>query len=148
MRSQTAPISASGAAGYNVLCGYDVRGLQLYARFSSDSGAGITNTYDGFGRLRLSSSNIGGVTRNVTSDYNAHGNRTRITLPDGAWFEHAYDRFDRLIHLSRSSQTQASLGRRGTAPYAQVALHAAHCLVARSALFVLPTENRRLLSRG
>ena len=83
------------------------------------SGAGVTNTYDGFGRLRVSSTNLGGVTRNVVSDYDAHGNRTRITHPDGAFFEYAYDATDRLLHLSENgpSTTLASvhydgLGRR------------------------------------
>jgi RHS repeat-associated protein len=111
VRTKTVPTSASGAAGYSVFYGYDVRGLQLYARFSSDSGQGITNSYDGFGRLRLSSSNMGGVTRNVSSDYDAHSNRTRLTQPDGAFFAYAYDGQDRLIHLSENgpSLTLASL---------------------------------------
>jgi RHS repeat-associated protein len=111
LRSKMVPTSASGAAGYSVFYGYDVRGLQLHARFSSDSGAGITNTYDGFGRLRLSSSNMGGVTRNVSSDYDAHGNRTRITHPDGAFFDYAWDGQDRLFHLSENgpSITLASI---------------------------------------
>jgi RHS repeat-associated protein len=111
VRIKTVPTSASGAPGYSVFYGYDVRGLQLYARFSSDSGAGVTNTYDGFGRLRLSSSNMGGVTRNVSSDYDAHGNRTRITHPDGAFFDYAWDGQDRLFHLSENGPaiTLASL---------------------------------------
>jgi RHS repeat-associated protein len=116
---KTVPSSASSAPGYSVHYGYDVRGLQRYARFGSAAGAGVTNTYDGFGRLRLSSTNLGGVTRNVVSDYDAHGNRTRITHPDGPYFEYAYDATDRLLHLSENgpSSTLASfhydaLGRR------------------------------------
>src|SRR5690606_901995 len=100
VRVKTVPSSVSGAPGYSVHFGYDVQGLMLYVRFGSDSGAGITNTYDGFGRLRTSSTNLGGVTRTVTSDYDAHGNRTRLTYPDGAFFEYAYDDRDRLFHLS------------------------------------------------
>ncbi len=108
---KTVPTSASGAPGYSVYHGYEVRGLMTHARFSSDSGAGITNSYDGFGRLRVSSSTMGGVTRQVASDYDAHGNRTRITHPDGAFFEYAYDSADRLIHLSENgpSTTLASI---------------------------------------
>jgi RHS repeat-associated protein len=116
---KTVPTSVSGVPGYSVHYGYDVRGLQLYARFGSASGAGISNTYDGFGRLRMASTNLDGVTRNVVSDYDAHGNRTRITHPDGAFFEYAYDATDRLLHLSENgpSTTLASvhydgLGRR------------------------------------
>ena len=119
VHAKTVPASASGVSGYSVHYGYDVRGLQLYARFGSAAGAGVTNTYDGFGRLRVSSTNLGGVTRNVVSDYDAHGNRTRVTHPDGAFFEYAYDATDRLLHLSENgpSATLASvyydaLGRR------------------------------------
>lgn len=82
--------------------GYDLRGLQLYARFGSDSGEGVTNEYDGFGRLTRSSSNLGGVTRDVSSAYDANGNRTRITHPDGEFFEYAYDGLDRLMHISEN----------------------------------------------
>src|SRR3954463_5222019 len=48
LRIKTAPASASGAAGYSVFYGYDVRGLQSWARFGSDTGPGIANSYDGF----------------------------------------------------------------------------------------------------
>ena len=34
---------------------------------------------------------MGGVTRDVASDYDARGNRTRITHQEGASFENAYD---------------------------------------------------------
>ncbi len=40
----------------DVYYGYDLRGLQTYARFDSSGGEGITNTYDGFGRLTSSNS--------------------------------------------------------------------------------------------
>ncbi len=112
LRVKTVPTSVSGAPGYSVYSGYDVRGLLTHARFGSDSGAGITNTYDGFGWLRTSSSNMGGVARTVISDnYDVHGNRGRITHPDGAFFEYAYDDADRLFHLSENgpSITLASI---------------------------------------
>ena len=85
------PVSTSGAAGYSVFYGYDVRGLQTFARFGSITGTGITNQYDGFGRLRSSSTNMDGTSRTVTSDYDLHGNRVRVTHPDGAFFEYAYE---------------------------------------------------------
>lgn len=102
VRLKTVPTSTSGAPGYSVYYGYDVRGLQLYARFSSTSGAGITNNYDSFGRLRSSSTNLNGVTRDVSSDFDAHGNRTRITHPGGVYFEYAYDAADRLLRLTEN----------------------------------------------
>ena len=120
---KTVPSSSSGAIGYSVHYGYDVRGLQLYARFGSAAGAGVTNTYDGFGRLRVSSTNLGGVTRNVVSDYDAHGNRTRITHPDGAYFQYAYDPTDRLLHVSENgpSSTLASVHYDGLGRRSQIA---------------------------
>lgn len=102
VRVKTVPASTSGAPGYSVYHGHDVRGLLIHARFTSDSGQGVTNTYDGFGRLRTSSSNMGGPVRTVTSDYDVRGNRTRITHPDGAFFEYAYDSADRLLDLSQN----------------------------------------------
>jgi RHS repeat-associated protein len=74
---------------------YDLRGLQTKARFDSLAGEGVTNTYDGFGRLLSSSSNMGGVARTVGNLYDANGNRVRITHPDGSFFTYDQDRADR-----------------------------------------------------
>ncbi len=38
-----------GGTAADVYYGYDLRGLQLSARFVSNAGQGITNVYDGFG---------------------------------------------------------------------------------------------------
>ncbi|MEA3044453.1 MAG: hypothetical protein QOH47_2291 [Sphingomonadales bacterium] len=78
---------------------YDLRGLQLSARFDSPTGEGITNAYDGFGRLVSSSSNMGGVTRTLSYQYDAAGGRTRITHPDGAWFATLRDALGRPFWL-------------------------------------------------
>lgn len=89
---KTVPTSVGGAPGYTVYHRYDVRGLLWYARFGSDTGQGVTNTYDGFGWVRTSTSNMGGTARTVASEYDLRGNRERITHPGGAIFE--YDRPD------------------------------------------------------
>ncbi len=100
VRVKTVPVSVSGAPGYSVYHGYDVRGLLTHARFASDSGPGVTNTYDGFGWLRTSSSNMGGIARTVNSpNYDVHGNRTQIEHPDGKTFEYEFDTADRLFHI-------------------------------------------------
>jgi YD repeat-containing protein len=78
-----------------VYYGYDLRNLQLTARFDSQSGEGITSTYDGFGRVVSSSTNMGGTTRTLTYAYNAHGARTQITHPDGIFFGTLLDALDR-----------------------------------------------------
>jgi hypothetical protein len=46
---KTVPASVTGAAAYSVFTGYNNRGLELYARFASAAGAGITNIYDNVG---------------------------------------------------------------------------------------------------
>jgi len=107
VRLKTVPTSTSGVPGYSVYYGYDVRGLQLYARFSSTSGIGITNQYDGFGRLHTAATNLDGVARTVTSDYDPHGNRVRITHPDGMFFEYAYYPNDRLLFVSENGPSTA-----------------------------------------
>ena len=64
--------------------GYDVQGLQTFARFSSTTGTGVTQQYDGFGRLRSSSTNMDGTARAVTSDttptVTAPASRTRTEV--------------------------------------------------------------------
>jgi RHS repeat-associated protein len=77
---------------------YDLRGLQLSARFSA-TGLGVTNTYDGFGRNTESSTNLSGGVRALSFGYDANGNRTRVTHPDGAFFEYSYDGLDRLTEI-------------------------------------------------
>ena len=71
VRTKTVPVSTDGVAGYSLLYGYDVRGLQTFAQFGS--GAGVTNQYDGFGWLRSSSTTMDCTARPVTYAYDAYG---------------------------------------------------------------------------
>jgi YD repeat-containing protein len=79
--------------------GYDLRNAQTYARFDSPTGEGVTNAYDGFGRLASSRINMGGVTRTLSYQHDAAGNRTRITHPDGVSFDTVYDGLGRPFYL-------------------------------------------------
>ena len=85
-----------GGTARDVHYGHDLRGLQLYARFGSASGAGITTAYDGFGRVVSESSDVNGTTRTVTSQHDANGNRTRVTWPNGYHTDYVYDGLDRM----------------------------------------------------
>jgi len=83
-----------------VFYGYDLRNLQLFARYTSTSGQGVTNAYDGFGRPLTSSINLGGTTRTLAYQHDRGGNRTRLTHPDGAFFSMARDGLGRTTWLT------------------------------------------------
>lgn len=95
----------------------------LYARFGSAGGAGITQTYDAFGRLRTSTSTLDGVNRTVRWDFNTAENRRWITHPDGHYFEYANDSTGRLMHLGENgpSRTLASMFHDGFGRRTQIA---------------------------
>jgi RHS repeat-associated protein len=61
---------------------YDIRGLQLWARFDSDSGVGSTSVYDRYGRNTSTTDTTGGAARTLSSEYLPDGNRWEITYPD------------------------------------------------------------------
>lgn len=97
---KTVPAAVGGEPAYAVYYGYDVRGAQLYARFGGPSGAGITNGYDGFGRLRSTTNTLlTNVSGNVSFLYDAGGRRTRLSFPDGTLFTYVYDAAGRLIRI-------------------------------------------------
>ncbi|BDW81410.1 hypothetical protein MACH24_08480 [Erythrobacter sp. Dej080120_24] len=71
---------------------YDIRGLQLHARFGSDTGPGSTSVYDRYGRVTSTTDNTGiaaGRTLNYT--YDAGSNRTSVRHTwDNALFSYTY----------------------------------------------------------
>lgn len=83
----------------DVYYGYDLRGLQTYARFDNSSGEGIATTYDGFGRMTSSTLVIDGTTRTLNYGWDQNGNRTQVTLPNGVYFTSVYDGLDREVQL-------------------------------------------------
>jgi len=90
----------SGLDGSNtrdVYYAYDLRNLQTEARFDSLSGDGVSNSYDGFGRLASNTTRSGSFVRALSYQYDADGDRTRITHPDGRSFVYAYDGLDRNV---------------------------------------------------
>lgn len=79
----------------NVYYGYDLRSLQLFARYDSANGDGVTNTYDGYGQIASSTTAISGTSRTLSYLYDADGNRNDITHPDGSYVTLTYDGLDR-----------------------------------------------------
>lgn len=78
---------------------YDLRGLQLSAS-SSDGGTNST-TYDNAGRVTSSSGRLGAF----SYQYDANGNRTRITHPDAFYAAYAYDGMNRLSTIKENGAT-------------------------------------------
>jgi len=83
----------TGSLSNNVAYTYDFRNLMLSAIYPV-SGAGISFTYDNAGR-QLSSTNTMTTSRTIQYQWDADGNRTRRTDPDGTYFDTHYDGLDR-----------------------------------------------------
>jgi RHS repeat-associated protein len=91
----------------DVSYGYDLRGLQLYSCFGTStttscdtSGQGETNTFDGFGNLKTRTSRVGTTSRVLSYDYDAEGDRVRITHADGQSFSYGFDGLNRFCSLN------------------------------------------------
>ena len=78
---------------------YDLRGLQIKARFDSLGGPGIDNAYDGFGRMTQSINTMGGAALTLSYAYDDNSNRTQITHADGKSFAYHYDNLNRETRL-------------------------------------------------
>ena len=103
MTQKNVPASASGAAGYNVFYGYDVRGLPTYLRFGSAAGPGVTNIYDALGRLLTASTNMDGTARTLSYTSDAHDNRTLISnAVSGYYAGYDFDPLDRVTAVRES----------------------------------------------
>jgi len=78
---------------------YDLRGLQLSAKFGSDSGAGIITTYDGFGNVKSQTNSMFATPRTLNYLYDLNNNRQQITHPDGVKFVYKFDGLNRMSIL-------------------------------------------------
>ena len=94
----------------DIYYGYDLRGLQTYARFDGPSGEGIATSYDGFGRAVSSSLTMDGVTRDLQYGHDKNGNRTELTQPNVATTTFAYDGLDRLTTIYQDAWTTNIIG--------------------------------------
>lgn len=85
----------------DVYYGYDLRGLQTYARFDSAAAGsdGLSSAYDGFGRLSSSALTMDGVTRTLGYAYDRNGGRTRTDLTGGFSYTYTHDGLSRLTGL-------------------------------------------------
>ena len=92
--------------GVSVYYGYDLRGLRLYANYSSSpTGPGVSNTYDGFGHVHTEAVNLSGTAQQMVYQYDADGNRTQVNYPDGNYITYTYDGLDRLSQVLESGSS-------------------------------------------
>ena len=94
----------------DVYYGYDLRGLQLFARFDSASGEGLSFTYDNHSRVTGTTQAINGTTRALTYQWDANSLRTRVTHADGAYVQYGYDGLDRPLTISSGTTQILSQG--------------------------------------
>lgn len=82
----------------DVYYGYDNLGHNLYARFGSPAPAslGVTNEFNGFGLLTLTTSATSAGSLQLTYQYDEEGNRTRITWADATYVQYTYDGLNRM----------------------------------------------------
>jgi YD repeat-containing protein len=97
-----------GGAG-NVGYVYDLRGLQLSAGYII-IGGGVTNAYDGFGRLTSTMTHMGGSVRTVSHRYDRDGAEVETTFPDGRKFWTARDGLGRMKGTYRGPLGDPSVG--------------------------------------
>ena len=114
MIRKTVPERTGLSTGHtrDIFYDYDVRDLMTYARFDGrlTTHEGVTNAYDGFGRLASSTLTMNGVGRTLSYLYDAAGNRIRITHPGGtAAYSYAYDSAGRLTDLYNGAGTTGLL---------------------------------------
>ena len=81
---------------------YDLRGLQRTARFDGIDGDGISNAYDGFGRVAAAVITMSGSTLTNAYQYDRNGNRTQLSTSAGYLLDFAYDGLDRLTRVQEA----------------------------------------------
>lgn len=106
--AKTYPEGGAEAVYYD----YDLRNLQLKARFGSLSGQGITQTYDLFGRPATATTNLSGPSRTLEYGSDKGGNRVSLKHPDGTVFAYEYDGLNRLQWIKQGGAPQIEIGYR------------------------------------
>ena len=91
--------------GTSVYYGYDLQNHRLYANFGSATGEGVSDTYDGFGEMTSETVNLSGLAQTMSYQYDADGDQTRLTYPDGNYIQYSYDGLDRLSQVLENGST-------------------------------------------
>jgi RHS repeat-associated protein len=89
----TGPNAIAATHTRDVFYGYDLRGLQTFARFDSVAATsdGLSTTYDALGQPTISTLRMDGVDRAIGYEYSLAGARTKVIHPDGNFFTYTLD---------------------------------------------------------
>src|SRR5690606_33313858 len=85
----------------DVYFSYDNQGRLLSALYANVPGNGVTQTYDGLGRLQTRT--VFG--RQLSYQYDLAGRRTRLTHPDGFYVDYGYTNTNELQWIMDSTGT-------------------------------------------
>ncbi len=94
---------------YDVTYTYDLRGLPKQTQFVGGNNAIQNNFYDGFGRVTQTNDTATGPLHITKYQYDANGNRTRITYPGAVSFDLAYDGLNRATELYEGATLRGSM---------------------------------------
>jgi RHS repeat-associated protein len=87
----------------DVTYAYDNLGLNVSTQIFG--GAGISNGFNGFGELVTSTSTASSGSLQLAYQYDADGNRTRVTWPDGTYVQYTFDGLDRMDQVRENGAT-------------------------------------------
>jgi RHS repeat-associated protein len=91
----------------DVYYGYDLLNNLTYARFNAANGAGITNTFDGRGRIVATATDLE-LSASIGYEYDLAGRRTKTTYPDGQYFRIDYDVLGRPTSIRQNDAIMGS----------------------------------------
>lgn len=90
-----------GGTSADVYTSYDAAGRITSMLFASTGGSGIVLSYDTAGRM-ITESTFG---KTLSYQYNAAGNRTRVTWPDAFYAQYGYDALGRMTTVGENGAT-------------------------------------------
>ncbi|MBS0297135.1 MAG: hypothetical protein JSR45_12555 [Proteobacteria bacterium] len=87
---------------------YDLAGRPTHVRFASRTGYGVDYAYDTAGRVTSETTSDASASRALSFQYDAAGNRTRVTWPDSFYAGYVYDPLNRVATINENGATSGA----------------------------------------